>query len=201
MRTTTALRDGSETFTDINGNGTYDANLPEAWAKVDEVSARGRHHQPVWPRVAFQLPQHSLDRHRHDQGAPVGGFLGRNMTRQLRRRTRHGTGAHGEHRRRPTCRMFVGLSAAGRADRRGGLRDESPLQPPASRDGTTEQQLRDRFIVKIASSDSGSLAGAVVQTPQNSADPLQLRRRASTTSSSRCRISTTRSPTSCTPSR
>ncbi len=159
------LRDVNETFTDINGNGTYDANLPEAWAKVDEVSAAGGITNPYGREWRFNY-----------RNIPSTGnatikvrLLEVSSTRNM---TLSASAAHVTELLRtvntagPDLRMFVTYPQQDGQTVGAGYVMKVRFSASLA-DGTNEQQLRDRFLVKIASSESGSLSGSVVQTPQN----------------------------------
>ncbi|MEY3896680.1 MAG: hypothetical protein RLZZ214_2200, partial [Verrucomicrobiota bacterium] len=159
------VRDGSETFTDINGNGAYDASLPEAWAKIDEVSAAAGITSPYGREWRFNY-----------RNIPSTGtatikvrLLEISSTRNL---ALSASAAHVTELVRtvntagPDLRMFVAYPQQDGQTVGAGYVMKVRFSADLA-NGTNEQQLRDRFIVKIASGDSGSSAGAVVQTPQN----------------------------------
>ncbi|MGL4400129.1 MAG: hypothetical protein ACRCXD_09700, partial [Luteolibacter sp.] len=159
------VRDSTETFTDINGNGTYDPNLPEAWAKVDEVSA-----------AAGITSQYGREWRFNYRNIPSSGtatikvrLLEVSSTRDL---TRSASSAHVTELVRtvdttgPDLRLFVAFPQQDGQTVGAGYVMKVRFSADLA-GGTTEQELRDRFIVKIASSDSGSLSGAFLQTPQD----------------------------------
>ena len=158
------VRDGSEPFTDINGNGGYDASLAEAWVKVGEVSASGGLSSQYGREWRFNL-----------RNIPATGtatikvrLLEISSTRNM---ALSAAAAHVTELVRtvntagPDLRMFVAYPQQDGQTVGAGYVMKVRFSATLA-DGTTEPQLRGRFIVKIASSESGSLAGAVVQTPQ-----------------------------------
>lgn len=159
------LRDASETFTDINGNGSYDANLAETWAKVDEVSAAAGIASPYGREWRFNY-----------RNIPASGtatikvrLLEISSTRNL---ALSAAAAHVTELVRtvntagPDLRMFAAYPQQDGQTVGAGYVMKVRFSASLA-DGLSEQQLRERFSVKIASSESGSLAGTIVQTPQN----------------------------------
>ncbi len=158
------LRDGSEPFTDINGNGGYDANLAETWVKVSEVSATGAINSQYgreWrfnyrnipatgtATIKVRLLEVSSARNMGISAASA------HVTELVRTVNTAG----------PDLRMFLAYPGQdGQVVGDGYVMKVRFTDSLAT--GLTETQLRNRFSVKIASSDSGSLTGAVLQTPQ-----------------------------------
>lgn len=158
-------RDASEAFTDIDGDGTFDANLPATWAKVSEVS----------PSLAIKSA-HPREWRFNYRNIPANGtatikvrLLELSSSRNM---TQSAAAAHVTELSRtvntagPDIRMFIAFPQQDGQVVGQGYVMKTRFSASLA-DGTTEQQLRDRFIVKIASSESGSSAGAVTQTPQN----------------------------------
>ena len=162
------LREGTEPFTDINGNGLFDANLAEAWAKVGEASAS----------VAI-TSEYGREWRFNYRGIPSSVPLPTTATIKVRllevsssrNLTLPPAAAHVTELTRtvntagPDLRMFVAFP-----QQDGQTVGEGYVMKvrfsAALADGLTETQLRNRLSVKIASSESGSSAGAVAQTPQ-----------------------------------
>ena len=156
------VRDGSEPFIDLNGNGGYDANLAEAWVKVGEVSASGAISSAYGREWRFNLRNIPATGTATIKVRLLEVSSSRNMA--LSAATAHATElVRTVNTAGPDLRMFVGYPQQDGQTVGAGYVMKVRFSA-ALADGTTEAQLRDRFIVKIASSESGSLAGAVVQT-------------------------------------
>ena len=159
------VRDGSEPFTDINGSGGYDANLAATWMKLSEVSATGAitsQHGREWRFNYRNIPSSG--------SATIKVRLleissSRNMG--LSAATAHVTElVRTVNTAGPDLRMFIAYPGQdGQVVGEGYVMKVRFTDSLAN--GLTETQLRSRFSVKIASSDSGSLTGAVLQTAQN----------------------------------
>ena len=158
------VRDANEPFTDINGNGVYDANLTETWTKLSEVSATGgigSQYGREWRYNYRNIPSSGtatikvrlieLSSSHNMALSPAAAHV----TELVRTVNTAG----------PDLRMFIAypgqdgqIVGAGYVMK---VRFSADLA-----NGLTETQLRNRISVKIASSDSGSLTGAVLQTAQ-----------------------------------
>ena len=159
------VRDGSESFTDINGNGTYDAALAEAWAKVEEVSAAGGINSPYGREWRFNYRNIPSTGTATIKVRLLEISSNRNMT--LSASAGHVTElVRTVNTAGPDIRMFVAYPQQDGQTVGAGYVMKVRFSALLA-DGTTEQQLRDRFLVKIASTESGSLSGAILQTPQN----------------------------------
>ena len=158
-------RDGSEPFTDINGNGGYDANLAETWVKLSEVSATGAigsQYGREWrfnyrnipatgtATIKVRLLEISSSRNMGISAAAA------HVTELVRTVNTAG----------PDLRMFIAFPGQdGQVVGEGyvmKVRFTNTLG-----DNLSDAQIRSRMSVRIASSDSGSLTGAVLQSPQN----------------------------------
>ena len=159
------VRDGTEAFTDINGNGVYDANFAETWVKLSEVSATGgisSQYGREWRYNYRNIPSSGtatikvrlveLSSSHNMALSPAAAHV----TELVRTVNTAG----------PDFRMFMAYPGQdGQVVGAGYVMKVRFTDTLAA--GLTEAQLRSRISVKIASSDSGSLTGAVLQTAQN----------------------------------
>jgi hypothetical protein len=159
------LRDGTEAFTDINGNRTYDDAIPQGWAKATEVT----------PSLSITSPYQKEWRLRYNnipatgQGTVTLRLLEASSSRDL---TLGAAAAHvteltrAVETRGPDERVNVAWP-----QRDGDRVDDNYTMKvyftQALADGTTTEQLKQRFTFSIASQSSGSPAGAVIQTRDN----------------------------------
>jgi len=158
------VRDATEVFTDINGNGVFDPNLSAAWMKVSEVSPSLNITSPFAREWRFNY-----------RNIPASGsatikvrLLEVSSSRNL------GLAAASAHVTEltrmvncagPNLRMFIAYPQQDGQNVGEGYVIKVRFTDSLA-NGLTETQLRNRFVVEIASDESGSLSGAVVQTPQ-----------------------------------
>ena len=159
------VRNGSEPFIDINGNGIYDAFLTEALAKVDEVSATGGINSQYGREWRFNYRNIPATGNATIKVRLLEVSSSRNMT--LSASLGHATELiRTVNVAGPDIRSFVAFPQQDGQTIGAGYVMKVRFSA-ALADGLTEQQLRERFTVKIASSDSGSLSRAILQSPQN----------------------------------
>ena len=154
-----------EVFTDINGNGVYDAQLGEGWAKAVEVT----------PSLAISSPYQKEWRLRYNN-IPSGGqgsirirLLEASSSRDL---TQDPAEAHVTE----LTRTVQTRGPEERVNIAWPQNDGDPVDDNYMMkvfftknfaDGTNTESLKERFTFSIASQSSGSAAGAVVQPRGN----------------------------------
>ena len=154
-----------EVFTDINGNGIYDAQLGEGWAKAAEVT----------PSLAISSPYQKEWRLRYNN-IPSGGqgnirirLLEASSSRDL---TQDPAGAHVTELTRTvqTRGPEERVNIAWPQNDGDSVDDNYVMKVFFTKnlaDGTSTESLKERFTFSIASQSSGSAAGAVVQPRGN----------------------------------
>ncbi|MEQ1859484.1 MAG: alpha-amylase family glycosyl hydrolase [Chthoniobacteraceae bacterium] len=158
------VRDTTEAFTDINANGVFDANVPSAWMKVNEVTPS--------LNIASAFPREWRFNYRNVPASGTATIKVRLLeVSSSRNMSLSAAGAHVTELTRtvnaagPNLRMFVAYPQQdGQTVGEGYVMKVRFTDSLAN--GLTEAQLRARLVVEIASGESGSLAGAVVQSAQ-----------------------------------
>ncbi len=159
------VRDANETFTDINANGSYDATVPQGWAKATEVTPSSSISSPF--QKEWRLRYNNIPN--PGEGTVTIRLLEASSSRDL---TLGAAAAHVTELSRtvqtrgPDERVNVAWP-----QRDGDRVDDNYTMKvhftQALADGTTPETLKQRFTFSIASQSSGSGEGAVVQTRDN----------------------------------
>ncbi|MFM8458145.1 MAG: hypothetical protein ACKOB0_04250, partial [Chthoniobacterales bacterium] len=156
------VRDLAEEFTDINGNGTYDASVPDGWAKATEVTPPAGVTQKEWRFRYNNIPASG-------QGTVKVRLLEASSSRNL---TLSAAAANVTeltrvvNTRGPDERVMIAWpqSDGNRVD------DNYTMKVYFTKvlaDGTTTDSLKNRFTFSIASRSSGSPDGAIDQSRSN----------------------------------
>ncbi len=158
------VRDGGEAFTDINGNGIFDANLAATWQRASEVtpsltvsSAYPREWRftyrniPASGTATIKVRLFELSSQRN-MSLPAAGAWVTELTRTVNTAG-------------PNLRMFVAYPQQDAQTVGAGYGMKVRFTNTLG-DGLSEETLRARLSVKIASSVSGENTGAVVQPAQ-----------------------------------
>ncbi len=160
------IHDATELFTDINGNGVFDANLSETWTKATEVT-------PTAGSPAANLGREWRFNYTNIPASGTGTIKVRLLElSSSRNMTLSASAAHVTELTRtvnlagPLYQMFVAFPQQNGQVVGAGYVMKVRFSDALAQ-GTTEPELRARFKVSIASSESGSTAGAVEQSAQS----------------------------------
>jgi hypothetical protein len=160
------VRDPNEPFVDINGNGTYDSNLSETWARASEVT----------PSLFIASPYRKEWRFNY-VNVPFGGAAATIKVRlreasSSKNLTLSDTAGHFTTLQRnvftsgPTVRMFVAFPPSDGTV----VGNDYVMKVYFTKslaDGLSTPDLINRFLISIASSESGSTNNAIAQDRAN----------------------------------
>ena len=155
-------RDPGEDFTDVNGNGSYDTNLADSWAKATEVTPPAGVTQKEWRFRYNNIPATG-------QGTITVRLLEASSSRNLTLSAAQANAAELTrivNTRGPDERVMIAWpqSDGNRVD------DNYTMKVYFTKvlaDGTTTDSLKNRFTFSIASQESGKTNGAVDQSRSN----------------------------------
>ncbi|MBJ7259098.1 MAG: hypothetical protein JHD33_06110 [Chthoniobacterales bacterium] len=156
------VRNDDEAFTDINGNGVYDASVPAGWAKATEVTAPAGVAEREWRFRYNNIPATGT-------GTVMVRLLEASSSRNLTLPAAQANVtelSRTVETRGPDERVMIAWpqSDGNRVD------DNYTMKVYFTKvlaEGTTTDSLKNRFTFSIASQSSGSTNGAVVQGRSN----------------------------------